>query len=537
MVLRKSAVSLLVASLLLSPLSAFAASVTGVVNTSAPTVSRANFLSWSYVALDLHKESGTCTLPFARAPRGMKEVLCSAQTQGALDIFRVGRDYYKMTIPVTHAEALETLTALTGEKQTADVSAYRDVKTDQEKQAAMNAVALKWMVPQSTSTFGFAKPLTGSEALALLQAASGTYPDRVQKMTITVSPTTIDTSGNLPDQELMNAVWQLVMRDYLRNDKVDQKEAAYKAIEGMVDSLHDPYTNFFRPTVASDFQSQIKGELSGIGAQIEDLSGAIVIVAPLAGSPAEKAGLQSGDKILEANGTVLTGLGTEKAVTFIRGEKGTQVLLKISRRGVEMIVTVTRDVISIPEVSVKWQGDIAIVTLAQFGETTQKRIRSVMADVQKQNPRGIVLDLRNNGGGLLTAADTVVSNFVPKGSVVTKVQSRTETTLEKTQDDPTINDNVKLVVLVNKGSASASEITAGALQDMKRATVVGAQTFGKGTVQEVIGFQSGEALKLTIAEWLTPLGRTIQGTGLKPDVVIESADRDEQLRRALDILR
>ncbi len=536
MTFRKSAVSLLLVTFLLAPVSAFAASVSGIVNTSAPTVSRADFLSWSYIALDLHKEKGTCTLPFARAPRGMREVLCSAQTQGVLDIFNVGKDYYKLNTPVTRGEALEVLTGLLDEQQTGDVSAFKDVRTDNQKQAVRNAIALKWMQPLSATAFGVAKQLTGAETLALLQAVSGTYPDRVQtRITINMAPQ--GDTGNLPEEELMNAVWQLVMRDYLRNNNIDQKEAAYKAIEGMLDSLHDPYTTFFRPAIASDFQSQIKGELSGIGAQIEDLDGAIVIVAPLPGSPAEKAGLQPGDQIVEANGTVLTGLGTEKAVTHIRGEKGTQVILKIKRGGIEMIVTVTRDVISIPEVSVKWQGDIAVVTLSQFGETTQKRIRSVLTDVQKQNPRGLILDLRNNGGGLLSAADTVVSNFLPKGSVVTKVKSRTETTLEKTQDDPTINASVKMVVLVNKGSASASEITAGALQDMKRATIVGAQTFGKGTVQEVIGFQSGEALKLTIAEWLTPLGRTIEGTGLKPDVVVDTADRDEQMRRALDLLR
>ncbi len=536
MVLRKSAVSLLVAVLLFSPLAAGAASVTGIVNTSAPTVSRADFLSWSYVALDLHKEKGTCTLPFSRTPRGMKEVLCSAQTQGVLGFFNTGKDYFKMSAPVTRGEALQVLTGLLDEQQTADVSAFTDLKTESEKQAARNAIALKWIVPLNAKVFGFKKQLTGAETLALLQAVSGAYPDRVRtKITINLAPQ--GDTGTLPEEQLMNAVWQLLMRDYLRNNKIDQKEAAYKAIEGMVDSLHDPYTSFFRPAVANDFQSQIKGELSGIGAQIEDLSGAIVIVAPLPGSPAEKAGLQPGDQIMEANGTVLTGLGTEKAVTYIRGEKGTQVILKIRRGGIEIMVTVIRDVISIPEVSVKWQGDIAIVTLAQFGETTQKRIRSILADVQKQNPHGLILDLRNNGGGLLSAADTVMSNFLPKGSVVTKVKGRTETTLEKTQDEPTINASVKMVVLVNKGSASASEITAGALQDMKRATVVGTQTFGKGTVQEVIGFQSGEALKLTIAEWLTPLGRTIEGVGLKPDVIVDTADRDEQLRRALDILR
>lgn len=533
---RSSFVSFVIATFLLSPMAAIAAPVSNIVNASAPNVSRADFISWTYGVLELHKEQGDCTLPFTRYPRGMKEILCSAKTQGVLDLFNADKDYFKMAVPITRGEALETLTALLDEQRNADVSSYRDARSEREKQAIMNAIVLKWMQPQSSTLFGVNRILTGSEALTLLQAASGDYPDRVkQKIIINVAPQA--SSGNLPQGELMNAVWQLVLRDYLHNNKIDTNEAAYKAIEGMVDSLNDPYSSFFRPVGASNFQSQIKGELSGIGAQIEEVNGVITIVTPLTGSPAEKAGLQPGDEILEANGNILTGIGSEKAVNFIRGEKGTQVILKIRRKGNEMIVTVTRDIISIPEISVKWQGQIAIVTLAQFGETTQKRIRSVLTDVQKQNPQGLILDLRNNGGGLLNAADTVVSNFVPKGSVVTKIKNRTETNIEYTQDEPTILSSVKMVVLVNKGSASASEITAGALQDMKRATIVGAQTFGKGSVQEVVTFQSGEALKLTIAEWLTPLDRTIEGVGIKPDIVIDSDDRDEQLRRALDILR
>jgi hypothetical protein len=227
------------------------------VKSSAPTVSRADFLSWSYIALDLHKEKGTCTLPFARTPRGMKEVLCSAQTQGVLSVFNAGKDYVKMLAPVTRGEALQVLTGLLDEQKAADVSAFTDLKTESEKQAAKNAIALKWIVPVNATTFGFKKQLTGAETLALLQAVSGAYPDRVRtKITINVAPQ--GDTGNLPDEELMNAVWQILVRDYLRNNKIDQKEAAYKAIEGMVDSLHDPYTNFFRPAVASDFQSRLK---------------------------------------------------------------------------------------------------------------------------------------------------------------------------------------------------------------------------------------------------------------------------------------
>lgn len=531
MVFRRRLVSASAVLFLLAPSFAAAKSIVGIVDTSAKTVSRANFLSWSFIALDLEKNEKTCRLPYTRYPRGMKQTLCAAQLHGALTVFGTSAQY-TLSRPITRGEALEVLTALTDKQETSDVSGYKDVKTDAQKQAVQNAVALKWMVPQSATLFGFNQSLTGIETLSLLQAVSG---QQTVKTTITV-PITFS-QESIPHQDIMYAVWDLIQRDYIHADKIDKDEAAYKAIEGMVNSLNDPYSTFFRPAGADDFQSQIKGEVTGIGAHVEDKAGVVTVVTPLPGSPAEKAGIQAGDEILEANGVILKGLGVEKAVSYIRGERGTTVVLKIRRNGSEMTVSVVRDTIVIPEISVTWQGDIAVVQLVQFGEKTEKTIRSVFTEIATKNPRGIILDLRNNGGGLLSAADLVVSNFVPRGTVVAKVQSRSETTEEKTQDEPTISTSTKLVVLVNKGSASASEIVAGALQDLKRASIVGTVTFGKGTVQEVIGFRSGEALKLTIAEWLTPLGRHIDKIGVKPDYIVESDNRDEQMRRALEVVR
>ncbi|MDD5055868.1 MAG: S41 family peptidase [Candidatus Peribacteraceae bacterium] len=515
------------------PVALGARSVGSIVDVSAQTVSQATFIRWSMEALDLPHENESCTLPYKRYPLSMKRYLCSAQEKGALKVFGKSESYL-LSRPVTRGEALIVLTALTGKNETADVSAFRDVHTDPEKQAVMNAVTLKWMTPVRTTMFGMERKLTGTEAKSVLESVTGNLPERVRS--ISVRAITVPASG-IPHQDLLEAVWEVIRRDYLRKDTIDTDEAAYRAIEGLVDSLDDPYSNFFRPVSASDFQSQIKGEVSGIGAQVEERDGVLTVIAPLPGSPAERAGLSSGDEILEANGIKLTGLSVEKAVSYIRGERGTTVVLKVRRGSTEMIVNVVRDVISVPEIDVKWQGDIAVVQLTQFGETTLKRIRSVFQDVVKQSPRGIILDLRNNGGGLLSAADEVVSNFVPSGTVVAKVKSRTSTSEEVTANPPVVNASTKVVVLVNKGSASASEIVAGALQDLKRATIVGTSTFGKGTVQEVVGFTSGEALKLTVAEWLTPLGRTIEKIGIKPDIIVDEADRAEQLRRALDILR
>ena len=524
----------LAASLLLPTLSS-ARSISEIINPSLPTITRAQFISASFEALHLMKTDGSCSLPYTRAPRGLMPTLCAAQDEGVLDIFGLTKAY-TLGQNITHGEAIEVLTALLNTQQHDDVTSFKDVKTDREKQAVMNAIALKWMVPARANFFGLSRPLTGSEAVTLLATVSGKEGIATETITISLPSGASDTP--LPKQSLLSAVWDIINRDYVRRDKIDMDEIGYKTIEALVNSLNDPYTTFFRPATASDFQSQIKGELSGIGAQIESRSGAIIVVSPLPGSPAERVGIRTGDQILEANGVSLVGLTVEKAVQYIRGERGTTVTLKLRRGGIELSVSVVRDLISIPEIQVSWQGDIAVVQLVQFGETTEKRIRSVFSDISLKHPRGIVLDLRNNGGGLLTAADTVVSNFMPKGTVVAKVQGRSQTTQEFTQDEPTISPSVKLAVLMNKGSASASEIVAGALQDHKRATIIGTQSFGKGTVQEVLGFRDGEALKITIAQWLTPLGRPLDGIGVKPDISVEkTTERDEQLARALEILR
>jgi carboxyl-terminal processing protease len=288
---------------------------------------------------------------------------------------------------------------------------------------------------------------------------------------------------------------------------------------------------------AQDFKTRIDGEVTGIGAQVEDRDGVLTIVAPLKGSPADRANLKAGDQILEVNGESLKGLNLNEAVAKVRGPKGSEVALLIRRGGAEFKVSVVRDTVRIAEVTVSWHGKISIVEVAQFGKTTQNELRGLMTRVMDENPTGIVIDLRNNPGGLLDAAEIMVSNFLPKGSTVAQIKSRSKTFDRKTVNEPIVPDNVPLVVLVNGGSASASEIVAGALSDAGRAKIVGTKTFGKGTVQELLQFNDLSSLKITVAEWLTPSGRKIDGIGLTPDIIVQPSDRDEQLRRALDLLR
>jgi carboxyl-terminal processing protease len=226
------------------------------------------------------------------------------------------------------------------------------------------------------------------------------------------------------------------------------------------------------------------------------------------------------------------------AVDKVRGLKGTTVKLTIRRNGIEIIIDVIRDIIRVPETIITWQGDIVIVQITQFGRITLQGLRPQLEIAMQRKPKGVVLDLRSNPGGLLSTANEVVSLFVEKGSPYVEVRTRQEKQMALTTGEQVVDDSVKMVVLVNEGSASASEIVAGALKDLHRATIIGAKTFGKGTVQQVLQFSDKSSLKLTIAEWYTPNGNKINSVGVFPDIGISEIEgRDAPLLRALDILR
>lgn len=517
-----------------------AAGLTDYVNTKSRTVSRGDFLSWTLKAFSIDLKSGDCELSFDIAPTRYKKTLCTMQERGALNaVFPApSTDFTK---PISRGDALILLTVFTNTFAQGDIAKFRDTKTNNTRltQAISTAIAKKWMTPLTSTYFGAARNLTGTEALSLLQAVTNQNPVKQKvQIKLTIPSPQAASSASIPHEELIRTVWQLLQRDYLRSDSVDTKEASYKMIEGLVNSMGDPYTTFFRPVQADQFQTQIKGELTGIGAHVEIQSGSLVIITPLPNSPAEKAGLQPGDIILKADNTSLIGMSIDQAVSYIRGEKGTSVVLTIKRGSTQMQITVVRSVISIPEIDVSFQGSVAILKLAQFGETTDGNIRPVLEKIAAKNPSGLILDLRNNPGGLLHAADMLMSGLVPKDSIVAQVKGKVSSSNERTDFTPIISADTPIAVLVNAGSASASEIVAGALQDYKRAKIVGTKSFGKGTVQEVLSFAGGEALKITVAEWLTPLGRKIDGIGVMPDIVTtDTATPDQELKAAMNALR
>jgi carboxyl-terminal processing protease len=321
-------------------------------------------------------------------------------------------------------------------------------------------------------------------------------------------------------------VWDMVQELYLRQP-ISEKDMFYGAISGMVDALGDPYSVYFDPEESSAFNEELQGEYSGIGAEIGKKEDYIIIIAPLSDSPAERAGLIAGDYIISVNGEDMIGATVDYAVSRIKGEAGTRVTLTIVREGSDdtIDIPITREDIKINSVEWEFRDDgIMYIRISIFNEDTTSLFRKAAQEALTKEAKGIVLDLRNNPGGLLTEAINVAGFWIDNDTVV---QERVGDSVEPfSANGFAWLYNIPTVVLVNGGSASGSEILAGALQDYGLATLIGEQTFGKGSVQEYYEFDDGSALKVTTAEWLTPNGKSIDEVGITPDQVIEYSKED-----------
>jgi carboxyl-terminal processing protease len=313
--------------------------------------------------------------------------------------------------------------------------------------------------------------------------------------------------------------------DTLKNGyfkEVDQKKLINGAINGMVESLDDPYSDYMSNEEAKSFHSSISSSFEGIGAEIQEKDGHIVIVSPIKGSPAEKAGLKPNDMIISVDGKSLQGMNSTEAVTLIRGKKGTKVELTIQRPGTEapMTVPIVRDTIPIETVYGEMVDEsIAKVQITSFSSNTSKELVTTLNDLQKKGMKGLVLDLRQNPGGLLDQAVSITSMFVPKGKIIVKEEDRNGKIKEIGSQNQG-NPDLPLVVLIDKGSASASEIFAAAVKESAGIPLIGEKSFGKGTVQTAEDFKDGSNLKYTIAKWLTPNGNWIHKKGIEPDIAV-----------------
>lgn len=321
----------------------------------------------------------------------------------------------------------------------------------------------------------------------------------------------------------------------LRNDyveEVDSKKLIYGAMKGMLSSLDD-YSQFMEPDEYSEIKVETKGEFGGLGIEISLKDGILTVVTPMVGTPAEAAGVKAGDKIVKINGKITKNITLNDSVKQMRGAPGSTVVLTIWREGNDNIIDIPikRAIIKVPSIkeAVMLKNNVGYIRLVEFQENTSKDLDEAMKKLKAQGMQSLILDLRNNPGGLLEGAVDVAERFLAKDKVIVSIKARAkEQNSEFKSSGKVANTDLPLVVLVNEGSASASEIVAGAIKDNKRGTVVGAKTFGKASVQTVIPLRDGSALRFTTAYYLTPSGKLIKGEGITPDVVVEKTEGSEK---------
>ncbi|WP_051533976.1 S41 family peptidase [Desulfitibacter alkalitolerans] len=333
--------------------------------------------------------------------------------------------------------------------------------------------------------------------------------------------------------DLFREVFQYALDKYVH--ELDEKTLEEMAIRGLIQQL-DPYSQYFDGDDYEDFQVEMDGRFGGVGLRIEKIGDYITVVAPLSGTPGEKAGILAGDRIIKVNDTDVIGMDLQKAVSIIRGEPGTSVKLTILREGAAepLIFNVVRSIIEIQVVeSEMLEGQIGYIKLTNFTSSSTMLYTRALNGLRSDGARGIILDVRNNPGGYLGAALSVASPFIKEGGNLVHIQSRADG--DNTYYSTSKALGIPLVVLVNKGSASGSEIVAGAIQDHGAGTLVGTTTFGKATVQHMHELPNGGAVKITTSQYLTPNRRQINGVGIEPDVVVE--DPEEQLKTAIEILK
>lgn len=341
-------------------------------------------------------------------------------------------------------------------------------------------------------------------------------------LTIKISNVYAKSDSRFKELENFSDAISIIDKNYV--EEVDLKDLINGAIKGMLQEL-DPHSSYLDKEMYQEFKVETKGEFGGLGITIGIRDKILTVIAPIEDTPAFKAGVKAGDKIIKIDNKPTTNLTLEEAVKMLRGKPGTEVTITILRETEErpFDVTITRDIIKIKSVKSKMIDDIAYIRLTQFNQNATKELRDALKNLSAKNYKGIVLDLRNNPGGLLNEAISVSNLFLPAGKVVvfTKDREKKENQF-KTSEFKDFDPSTPIVVLINEGSASASEIVAGAFQDHKRAIVVGKTSFGKASVQTIIPLNDGSAIKLTTARYYTPSGRSIQGVGIKPDIEVEA---------------
>jgi carboxyl-terminal processing protease len=335
--------------------------------------------------------------------------------------------------------------------------------------------------------------------------------------------------------DILEEAWNIIQQDYVDRDSIDADKLSQGAVRGMVEALDDPYTTYLDTTAYELSIRNLEGKFEGIGAYVEFKDEQITIIAPIPDSPAEKAGIRAGDVILEIDSKSTEGMSLIEAVLNIRGPKGTPVILRILHQGEteSEVVTIVRAEIELLSVHFEMKEDIAYIQITHFSERTTQELAAVLEDINQQ-ATDIILDLRSNGGGLLDTVIDAASFFLPEGVVMDMVDNQGHHTIYGVNTSKPTTD-LPLVVLVDGYSASGSEVLTGALQDYGRATIAGARTFGKGSVNILRQLKDGSGIYITSGRWFTPHGRLIEGEGLEPDYTL--AEDIDAIQWAIDFLK
>lgn len=343
--------------------------------------------------------------------------------------------------------------------------------------------------------------------------------------------------------------WNVLNEKYIAATSTipSDQEKVWGAIAGLASSYGDPYTVFFPPKEATIFQSDVNGNFGGVGMEIGIRNGVLAVVSPLKNTPAERAGLKAGDTILEIDGVRSVDTPVDEAIQKIRGKQGTSVKLKIGREGISPFeVSITRDIINIPVIDTKIRSDgVFVISLYTFAATSPNAFRDALQEFTKSGSDKLILDLRGNPGGFLEAAVDIASWFLPQGKTVVResFKDHGNEQVYRSKGYDIFTDKLKMVILINGGSASASEILAGALREHGKAVLVGEKSFGKGSVQELVPITTDTSLKVTIARWLTPNGVSISEEKLAPDYEVKmtaedaKAGKDPQMEKAAELLK